>query len=199
MARATLKVGSSGWQGRPPPAASPDTERQPVAEGASVDPALLAALDTALDAIVPPAFVVSRSGVILRANALAHALLDREGDPLRRSLATALTRGSGAADALWDLTPLRGEGASIGFLAIRRPPSRELAMADALVIAHRRWKLTARQLQVLELVARGLTNDVIAETLRIEKGTVEYHLSAIFDKAGVCNRATLIVRMYELE
>jgi DNA-binding CsgD family transcriptional regulator len=165
-------------------------------EEESNDYGLLDAFDKVLDAIVPPAFVVSRSGVILRANALAQHLLDREGVTLRRSLATALTRGS---DATWDLTPLRDEGTTIGFLAIRRSPSRELAMTDALRIALRRWKLTARQVQVLELVARGLTNDVIAETLRIGKGTVEYHLSAIFDKAGVCNRATLIVHMYALE
>ena len=100
---------------------------------------------------------------------------------------------------MWDLTPLRGAGTPVGFLAIRRPPSREIAIADTLRIATRRWKLTTRQLEVLELVVRGRTNDGIAETLRIGKGTVEFHLSAIFDKAGVCNRATLIVRMYEVE
>jgi DNA-binding CsgD family transcriptional regulator len=162
------------------------------------DQGLLAALDGALDALAPPAFVVGPSGRILRANGPAHEALGREGTALRRSLAAAVAPG--AADPMWDVTPLRrASGAPVGFLAIRRPPSRELAIGDALRIASRRWKLTARQLEVLDLAARGFTNDVIAERLRISKGTVEFHLTAIFDKAGVCNRATLIVRMFELE
>jgi DNA-binding CsgD family transcriptional regulator len=158
---------------------------------------MLAALDTALDALALAAFVIARNGRILRANALARAMLAREAGAIRRSLAGAMARG--ATSARWALTPLRGVGDTLGFLVIHRPPSREIAIADALRTASHRWKLTARQLEVLELTARGLTNDVIAETLRIGKGTVEFHLSAIFDKAGVCNRATLIVRMYEFE
>ena len=189
MARAAFKIGGMGGQVRRELVVDAPDERQ----------SLLAALDTALDAIAPPAFVVARDGRTLRANALARALLEREGVALRRALAAAAIRGPSPTDTMWDLTPLRAGGVPIGFLAIRRPPSREIAIADALRVARRRWKLTDRQLQVLDLVARGLTNDLIAETLRIGKGTVEYHLSAIFDKAGVCNRATLIVRIYELE
>jgi DNA-binding CsgD family transcriptional regulator len=193
MARAALKVGGTGWRGRQPP------HRPLIVDVSEGERLWLAALDTALEAIAPPAFVIARSGRILRANTLAQAMLDREGVAVRRSLAAATMRGANATDATWDLTPLRGTETPIQFLAIRRPPSRQIAIEDALRIASRRWKLTARQLQVLDLAARGLTNDVIAETLRIGKGTVEFHLSGIFDKAGVCNRATLIVHMYELE
>ncbi len=57
------------------------------------------------------------------------------------------------------------------------------------------WKLTSRQAQVLALVARGATNGTIAEELGITERTVEYHLSAIFDRVGVDNRATLIARL----
>jgi DNA-binding CsgD family transcriptional regulator len=51
---------------------------------------------------------------------------------------------------------------------------------------------------VLDLVARGLTNALVADVLGISEGTVEYHLTALFDKAGVCNRATLIASLLEL-
>jgi DNA-binding CsgD family transcriptional regulator len=226
MARVAFRIGGSGWQGGPPPASGERRQRDPapatvIRAGSLMAPksendsspgrsdqsigdapgaqALLAALDTALDAIAPAAFVVARSGRILRANAVARALLEHEGVGLRRALVAATSRFSAAVDTMWELTPLRGAATPVGFLAIRRPPSREIAIADALRIVTRRWKLTTRQLEVLGLVARGLTNDVIAESLRIGKGTVEFHLSAIFDKAGVCNRATLIVRMYEVE
>jgi DNA-binding NarL/FixJ family response regulator len=59
--------------------------------------------------------------------------------------------------------------------------------------------LTPRQIAVLDLVAKGLTNELIAEQLMIGKGTVEFHLSATFDKAGVSNRATLIVQLLDLQ
>jgi DNA-binding NarL/FixJ family response regulator len=58
-----------------------------------------------------------------------------------------------------------------------------------------RSRLTARQAEVLDLVAAGSTNAVVAEALGIKERTVEFHLSAIFDKAGVDNRATLIARL----
>jgi DNA-binding NarL/FixJ family response regulator len=65
-------------------------------------------------------------------------------------------------------------------------------------VASRHWGLTARQAQVLGLVARGYTNALVAETLEISARTVEFHVAAVFDKAGVSNRATLIIRMLEL-
>jgi len=76
-------------------------------------------------------------------------------------------------------------------------PSRAAAVADPVCAARVRWRLTARQTEVLRLVARGFTNVLIAEMLEIGEGTVEFHLHAIFDKAGVDNRATLIVTMRE--
>ena len=74
-------------------------------------------------------------------------------------------------------------------------PPHETTTGNAIRLAIQHWKLTARQGEVLSLVARGLTNALIAEELGIGQGTVEFHLSAIFDKAGVANRASLIVRL----
>jgi DNA-binding NarL/FixJ family response regulator len=56
----------------------------------------------------------------------------------------------------------------------------------------RRWNLTSRQSEVLELVARGMTNARIAATLGIRLGTVEFHISRIFDRVGVNSRKALI-------
>jgi pimeloyl-ACP methyl ester carboxylesterase/DNA-binding CsgD family transcriptional regulator len=49
--------------------------------------------------------------------------------------------------------------------------------------------LTARELEVLELVAAGLTNDAIAERLYLSARTVERHLSNIYAKLGVSGKA----------
>jgi pimeloyl-ACP methyl ester carboxylesterase len=49
--------------------------------------------------------------------------------------------------------------------------------------------LSARELEVLELVAAGLTNETIAERLYLSVRTVERHLSNIYAKLGVTGKA----------
>ena len=51
-----------------------------------------------------------------------------------------------------------------------------------------RAKLSAREQQVLDLVAKGKTNDTIAETLFISTRTVKFHVSSILSKLNVKNR-----------
>lgn len=48
--------------------------------------------------------------------------------------------------------------------------------------------LTARELEVLELIAQGKTNQEIAEHLVIEVGTVKNHVHSILDKLKVSSR-----------
>jgi DNA-binding NarL/FixJ family response regulator len=48
--------------------------------------------------------------------------------------------------------------------------------------------LTARELEILYLVARGCTNPEIAERLWVTKWTVKFHLANAYRKLGVSNR-----------
>jgi DNA-binding NarL/FixJ family response regulator len=48
--------------------------------------------------------------------------------------------------------------------------------------------LTIRELQVVELVERGLKNKAIAAELGIQTGTVKIHLKHIFEKTGIRGR-----------
>jgi DNA-binding NarL/FixJ family response regulator len=57
-----------------------------------------------------------------------------------------------------------------------------------VAIQPRRSHLTAREMQVTELVERGLRNRDIARTLGIQTGTVKIHLKHIFEKTGVRGR-----------
>jgi DNA-binding CsgD family transcriptional regulator len=167
--------------------------RQPRApEAEAVQPAL----ETALDAIGGAALIVGRSGEILRANTAARALLERDGESVTSSLAKTVT--GKFTELLWDLTPLSDGAGPSGFLARLRSSEREGKLDDAVRAAARLWKLTRRQRQVLELVAHGLTNAVVAQTLEIGERTVEFHVSAVFDKAGVDSRAALIARLLDL-
>jgi DNA-binding NarL/FixJ family response regulator len=55
----------------------------------------------------------------------------------------------------------------------------------------REWPadLTDREVDVLRLGARGLSNKAIAETLVISPRTVQHHLAHIYDKTGRRSRA----------
>lgn len=58
-------------------------------------------------------------------------------------------------------------------------------------------ELTAREHEVLELVAQGLSNSEIAENLSIGSKTVRNHITSIFRKLQVNHRAQAIVRARE--
>ncbi|MEB3194212.1 MAG: response regulator transcription factor [Cyanobacteriota bacterium] len=55
-----------------------------------------------------------------------------------------------------------------------------------------RADLSERELEIIELVATGLTNQEIASQLTISKRTVDNHVSNIFAKTGAKNRVALI-------
>lgn len=67
-------------------------------------------------------------------------------------------------------------------------------------IRHPTDQLTARELEVLHLVAGGMTNAQIAEELTLTIGTVKWYLHQINQKLGVSNRtqATAIARELNL-
>ena len=54
--------------------------------------------------------------------------------------------------------------------------------------------LTAREIQVLELLAEGLPNKSIAERLGISDQTVKFHMSSISGKLGAANRTDAVRR-----
>jgi len=56
-----------------------------------------------------------------------------------------------------------------------------------------RQDLTARELEVLQLLARGLNNRAIAETLFVSDRTVQAHLTSIFAKMGVASRLEAVL------
>ena len=58
-------------------------------------------------------------------------------------------------------------------------------------------ELTAREREVLNLIARGLNNSQIAKLLTLNEKTVRNHINSIFSKLGTPNRAQAIVRARE--
>lgn len=58
--------------------------------------------------------------------------------------------------------------------------------------------LTARENEVLQLLARGLTNRAIAQELGISQHTVKFHVNAIMSKLGAQSRTEAVVRATQL-
>lgn len=58
--------------------------------------------------------------------------------------------------------------------------------------------LTKRETDVLTLVAEGLTNSQIGQTLGIGEATVRHHISRIYNKLDITNRVQATHRAEEL-
>jgi len=57
--------------------------------------------------------------------------------------------------------------------------------------------LSERESEVMECVSRGMKNRVVAETLFISESTVKTHLYKIYEKLGVKDRMSAVLKMKE--
>jgi len=122
-----------------------------------------------------------------------------EGDPYEHALELA---GSGQVEpALEALTILDGLGAAPAVALVRR----RLRGLGVTRLPRRPQPgtltnpagLTDRQLEILRLVADGLSNAEIAQRLVVSPRTVDHHVSAILAKLGVATRREAAARAAE--
>ena len=89
------------------------------------------------------------------------------------------------------------KGAALAALAegrpvLRKPLPDQFLDGPAASFEELSEPLTARESQVLGLLGGGLSNKMIARELHISEHTVKFHISSLYSKLGVSNRAEAV-------
>ena len=71
-------------------------------------------------------------------------------------------------------------------------------ISGTATIEHRAREITPREMEILQLIARGFTNLQIGAELSIAEGTVKTHVTHIFEKLGASDRTEAVVRAAQI-
>ena len=112
------------------------------------------------------------------AGASGYVTLEATGEQLRQAIATVMTGG-----AVFDPDVQRR--------------LLEHVRAGGRRHAHPHPELTAREVEVLRLIAQGMSNAEIAERLYLSEATVKTHVNNLLAKTGLRDRAQAVAYAYQ--
>ena len=96
-----------------------------------------------------------------------------------------------------DQTPRSPDGGPAVPGASERPCVSPLLGPQQWSFLQRRYELTARELQIAQLVCQGLRNSRIAESLSIQPATVQVHVRNIYRKVKVRTKISMLLRFVD--
>lgn len=135
--------------------------------------------------------IIRPDGRVRRIHSRAELIADSEGHPLRLTgTAQDVTEVRAAAEALHATGGEAGREPAEKFAAGGRGGRRTDDLNKVL---------TPRQIEILGLVAEGLSNGEIASRLYLGESTVKWHVRKILRALGVSNRAQAVARYLSAE
>jgi DNA-binding CsgD family transcriptional regulator len=141
--------------------------------------------DVALPDWAAPQFALQVAGRPLE----AAEVWQRLGCPYERLRALSEADETSQLEALAGFTTLGARpAADVLRHELRRKGVRRIPRGPRESARTNPWGLSRRELQVLELVTDGLSNDQIARQLVLSTRTVEHHVSAVLQKLGAASR-----------
>jgi len=154
--------------------------RMPVLDGIEATRRIIAALPETKVLVLTTFGLDEYVFEALRAGASGFMLKDAPPEEI-----AAAVRIVAGGDAL--LAPAITRSVVAEFARRRPTPSRPAALGD----------LTARETEVLELLARGLSNAEICERLVVSEATTKTHVARVLQKLGLRDRIQAVIYAYE--
>jgi LuxR family maltose regulon positive regulatory protein len=153
--------------------------------GAVIEILLLQALAHQMRGDIPAALVpLERALTLAEPEGYVRTFVD-EGLPMRDLLRHAVAAGVGAAYAR-------------RLLAAFEEPGDAVSAAGRGTVAGLAEPLTAREVEILRLVAAGMQNQAIADHLVISLATVKRHIANTYGKLGAGHRTEAVARARDL-
>ncbi|KJY29198.1 response regulator transcription factor [Streptomyces sp. NRRL S-495] len=130
----------------------------------------------------------------LRAGARGYLTKDAGGEEIARAIADVRSGAAGLSPQvqLRLLERLSGEAAGVAGVAGPVPSGEPVGVSSAVPSGEPPDGLTAREAEVLGLIAEGLSNTEIARRLYVGPATVKTHINNLFAKTGVRDRAQAV-------
>ena len=130
--------------------------------------------------------IVRPDGRVRRVHGRAEVIVGDDGRPVRMAgTAQDVTELRAAEEALERTAAELGQRAAELHRVTRRAPGTVRDVEEAL---------SARQLEILSLIADGLGNGEVAARLYLSEATVKWHVRQILRKLGVSNRSEAVAR-----
>ena len=150
----------------------------------------------------------ARRGSVIVCDVTSWTMLERDGNGLReqmRAQGVAICLVASTDESAHRLLQLRG----VSGVVTPECDATELELATSEIAEGKTYfkvenrlapatgmaKLSSRQVEILELMTRGLLNKQIAWELGVTEGTVKSHVSAILEKLG-CDRRTQAIAAF---
>ena len=161
--------------------------------GLSVGPVPDASLSEADVVLVADEELLEETALSVSEDGTQSVLLLSEDEGATSRLRTLSLRGWGVVppDA-----PSEELGAAVAAVAqgltVLPKPLAERLLDEPAAVEELSEPLTARESEVLDLLGHGLSNKMIARELHISEHTVKFHISSLYSKLGVSNRAEAV-------